>query len=82
MTTLVKIQRNGQMTLPSRVRTVLGVSEGDVVELSLKQGKAIPTPWLVIDRSRFPSADDESDRSTPSSTGLRGSVLRPVQKWH
>jgi AbrB family looped-hinge helix DNA binding protein len=59
MTTLVKIHRKGQMTLPSRFRTALGVADGSVVELTLKQGKAILTPKLVVDRSHFPNADDE-----------------------
>jgi AbrB family looped-hinge helix DNA binding protein len=59
MTVLVKINRNGQMTLPSDVRSALGVSGGDVVELSLKRGKAILTPKTRVDRSDFPNADAE-----------------------
>jgi antitoxin component of MazEF toxin-antitoxin module len=47
------------MTLPSSFRTAMGVGEGSVVELSLKNGKAVITPQLVIDRSKFPTADDE-----------------------
>jgi AbrB family looped-hinge helix DNA binding protein len=59
MTTLVKIHRKGQMTLPSSFRTAMGVGEGSLVELSLKKGKTVITPKVVIDRSAFPSADDE-----------------------
>src|SRR6266542_3609133 len=59
MTTLVKIQRKGQMTLPSRLRSALGVKEGDLVEASVQRGKIVLTPKLVIDRSKFPNADDE-----------------------
>src|SRR5205809_1167015 len=59
MTTLVKIHRKGQMTLPSRLRSAIGVSEGDVVEATVKQGKIVLTPKLIIDRSQFPTADDE-----------------------
>ncbi len=59
MTTLVKIHRKGQMTLPSRFRAALGVADGSIVELTLKQGKAILTPKLVIDRSGFPTADND-----------------------
>ena len=47
------------MTLPSSFRAALGVTEGSVVELTLKQGKAIMTPKLVVDRSQFPNADGE-----------------------
>ena len=59
MTTLVKIHRKGQMTLPSRLRSAIGVSEGDIVEASVHRGKIVLTPKVVIDRSKFPTADDE-----------------------
>lgn len=59
MTTLVKIHRKGQMTLPSRLRSALGVTDGDVVEAKLWRGKILITPKTVIDRSQFPNADDE-----------------------
>ena len=63
MTTLVKIHRKGQVTLPSRLRSAIGVTEGDLVEASVRRGKIILTPKLVpklaIDRSKFPTADDE-----------------------
>jgi AbrB family looped-hinge helix DNA binding protein len=59
MTTLVKIHRKGQMTLPSRLRSAIGVAEGDLVEASVLRGKIVLTPKVVIDRSKFPNADDE-----------------------
>jgi AbrB family looped-hinge helix DNA binding protein len=59
MATIVKIQRKGQMTLPSRLREEVGVKEGDVVEASVKDGKIVLTPAVVIDRSKFPTADDD-----------------------
>jgi AbrB family looped-hinge helix DNA binding protein len=59
MTTLVRIHRKGQMTLPSRLRSAIGVAEGDLVEASVQRGKIVLTPKLVIDRSKFPNADDE-----------------------
>ena len=59
MTTLVKLQRKGQMTLPSELRAAIGVGEGDRLEASVQRGKIILSPTLVIDRSKFPSADDE-----------------------
>src|SRR5438128_4558886 len=59
MTTLVKIQRKGQMTLPSRLRSAIGVAEGDMVEASVQRGKIVLTPKLVIDRSKLPNADDD-----------------------
>ena len=59
MNTIVKIHRKGQMTLPSRLRAAIGVAEGDLVEASVKGGKIVLTPTLVIDRSKFPTADRE-----------------------
>ena len=61
MTTLVKIHRKGQMTLPSsfRAAAAMGAGEASMVELSLKNGKTVITPKVVIDRSSFPNADDE-----------------------
>ena len=59
MTSLVKIHRKGQMTLPSRLRSAIGIAEGDMVEASLQRGKIVLTPKMVIDRSKFPTADDE-----------------------
>src|ERR1700732_5017192 len=59
MTTLVKIHRKGQMTLPTRLRALAGIAEGDLVEAAFQRGKIVITPKLVIDRSQFPNADDE-----------------------
>jgi AbrB family looped-hinge helix DNA binding protein len=59
MTTLVKIQRKGQMTLPSRLRSAIGIAEGDLIEATVQRGKIVLTPKLVIDRSKFPNADNE-----------------------
>lgn len=59
MATLVRIHRKGQMTLPSRLRTQAGISEGDLVEVAFARGKIVLTPKLVIDRSQFPNTDQE-----------------------
>ena len=58
MTTLVKIHRKEQMTLPSRLRSAIGVPEGGMVEASVRRGKIVLTPKVVIDHSK-PNADDE-----------------------
>ena len=47
------------MTLPSSFRAAMGVGEGSMVELSLKNGKTLITPKVAIDRTQFPNADDE-----------------------
>jgi bifunctional DNA-binding transcriptional regulator/antitoxin component of YhaV-PrlF toxin-antitoxin module len=47
------------MTLPIKLRSLAGISEGDLVEAAFQRGKIVITPKLVIDRSKFPTADDE-----------------------
>ena len=59
MSTLVKVQHKGQVTIPARLRSRAGLSKGGLVEASFHRGKIILTPKLVIDRSKFPNADDE-----------------------
>lgn len=59
MTTIVKIHRKGQMTLPTKLRNLAGIAEGDLVEASFFRGKIVITPKVIIDRSQFPNADDE-----------------------
>lgn len=59
MSTLVKVQQKGQVTIPTRLRHQAGISEGDLLEAICRRGKIILTPKLVIDRSKFPTADDE-----------------------
>src|ERR1022692_1804527 len=77
MTTLVKIHRKGQMTLPSRLRSLAGITEGDLVEATFKQGKIVITPKLVIDRSQFPNADDEY---TPAQRRIIDARLAKAEK--
>jgi AbrB family looped-hinge helix DNA binding protein len=58
MITLVKVQQKGQMTIPRRVRSAVGLDDGDLVEVRAVGRKIVITPQLVIDRSKFPTADD------------------------
>src|ERR1022692_4498516 len=59
MSTITKIQHKGQVTIPTHVREQAGLSKGDLLEFSFERGKIVITPKLVIDRSKFPAADDE-----------------------
>src|SRR5438105_12543496 len=59
MSILVKVQHKGQMTIPSSVRSAVGLTQGDLVEVRAVGKKVVITPQLVIDRSKFPTADDE-----------------------
>jgi AbrB family looped-hinge helix DNA binding protein len=59
MNTTGKIQNKGQVTIPTAVRRQAGLSKGDLVNFAFQRGKIIITPRLVIDRSSFPTADDD-----------------------
>jgi AbrB family looped-hinge helix DNA binding protein len=59
MPTLIKIQDKGQVTIPNRIRSKAGLLKGDFVEAAFERGKIVLTPKTVIDRSKFPNADDE-----------------------
>lgn len=59
MSSVSTIQHKGQVTIPTRLRNQAGLSKGDLVEFSFQRGKIVITPKVVIDRSQFPSADDE-----------------------
>jgi len=59
MTSIVKIHRKGQMTLPNRLRTLAGIAEGDFVEAAFLRGKIVITLQGTTGRSKFPTADDD-----------------------
>jgi bifunctional DNA-binding transcriptional regulator/antitoxin component of YhaV-PrlF toxin-antitoxin module len=47
------------MTLPTGVRTAVGLADGDLVDVKVNGRRIVITPAPVIDRSKFPTADDE-----------------------
>ncbi len=59
MSATIKIQHKGQVTIPTRVREQAGLSKGDLVEFSYQRGRIVITPKIIIDRSKFPNADNE-----------------------
>ena len=52
MTEYSKVTRNGQITLPVKVREELGIEEGDLVEISVVDEKAVLIPKKLIDKSQ------------------------------
>jgi AbrB family looped-hinge helix DNA binding protein len=59
MSTLVKVQSNGQMTIPRIVRSAVGLADGDVVEVKAVGKKIVITRQPVVDHSKLPAADEE-----------------------
>ncbi len=52
MTVYSKVTRNGQITLPAKVREELGIEEGDLLEISVVDEKAMLVPKKLIDKSQ------------------------------
>jgi AbrB family looped-hinge helix DNA binding protein len=77
MHALVRVQHKGQMTIPSRVRSAVGLSDGDLVEVKAVGKKIVITPQLVIDRSKFPTARDEY---TPAQRRIISARLTEAEK--
>ena len=55
MSTLVRVQRKGQVTIPSRLRVQVGLADGDLVEATAERGRIVLTPKLVVDREYTPA---------------------------
>jgi AbrB family looped-hinge helix DNA binding protein len=55
MSTIVKVQRKGQVTIPTRLRVQLGLRDGDLVDANAERGKIILTPELIVDREYTPA---------------------------
>jgi AbrB family looped-hinge helix DNA binding protein len=47
------------MTIPRTVRSAVGLAAGDMVDVRAVGNKIVITPQFVLDRSKFPTADDE-----------------------
>jgi AbrB family looped-hinge helix DNA binding protein len=55
MSTIVKVQRKGQVTIPTRLRVQVGLVDGDLVEAKAERGKIVLTPELIVDREYTPA---------------------------
>jgi AbrB family looped-hinge helix DNA binding protein len=47
---VVKILRHGQITLPREIRKILGVEEGDLLEVSLENARVFLQPKVLVDK--------------------------------
>ncbi len=52
MGALIKVTRNGQITIPAKVRRELGIQEGDYMEVTLKEGVIVISPAQVVGKSQ------------------------------
>ncbi len=47
---VIKVIRNGQITLPKEFRDALGVKEGDILETEMKGNQMVLKPKILIDK--------------------------------
>ena len=54
MGSIIRVQRKGQVTIPTRIRIQVGLVDGDLVEARAERGKIVLTPKMVVDREYTP----------------------------
>jgi AbrB family looped-hinge helix DNA binding protein len=54
MGSIIRVQRKGQVTIPTRIRIQVGLVDGDLVEARADRGKIVLTPKMVVDREYTP----------------------------
>lgn len=47
---MIKVLRNGQVTLPKGLRKVLGIKEGDVLEVDFNKAGVLLKPKVLVDK--------------------------------
>ena len=47
---LVKVVRNGQITIPKKVRSLLGIHEGDFLEIQVSGKSMLIKPKIALER--------------------------------
>lgn len=52
MAAYTKVTRHGQVTLPASIRKELGIEEGDIVEISVENERAVLVAKKLIDKSQ------------------------------
>lgn len=65
---MVKVTRKGQVTIPKNIREVLGIREGDLVEVSLEGGRVVlskpgvPEPGEPVGPKEYERIVEELER--------------------
>ena len=52
MATLIKVTRNGQITIPAAIRKALSIKEGDHIEVRVADDRVILIPKQLVDKSQ------------------------------
>ena len=55
---IVRVQKNGQITLPVRLRAKAGIAAGDTLEAKLERGKITLIQKSIVDRGLAEALED------------------------
>jgi len=61
-TTLVQVRQKAQITLPQKIRRVLGIQEGDYLEAKLENNRLVLRPKIILDELPFVELSPRGER--------------------
>lgn len=47
-----RIARNGHLTIPSKIRKILNIEDGDIVRFTVEDNKIVITPGAIVDKDQ------------------------------
>jgi AbrB family looped-hinge helix DNA binding protein len=47
-----RIARNGHLTIPTKIRKILHLEEGDIVRVGVEDNRIIITPGVIVDKDQ------------------------------
>lgn len=75
----VQLSSRGQITLPAKVRTAVGVKPGDPLAISVEEGRIVISPALLLPVEHY---TDERVAEFAQAAELNGDELAEVRrKW-
>lgn len=49
---ICRISRNGHLTIPTKIRKILHIEDGDIVRVGVEDNKIIITPGVIVDKDQ------------------------------
>lgn len=78
---LVKLKQKGQLTLPVTVRRALSLSQGDLLEATVEDGKVVLYPKAVVDRDRRASAERFLSHAAENAASVEAQLDGEGKTW-
>lgn len=79
MTNLIQLRRKSQITIPNKIRKVLGLEEGDYLQAELQNNKIILSPKIMLDK--LPSVTLSKKGEMILNDGLRDIKENQIKKF-